>query len=108
MRPAIHLKIFDRILFTILTAQLADHGSENWSGHWCRSLTNYDQRRQELRRRFLPATRLIITLIAKNAGVNGSVVSEKVLATDDARFGYNAATDTFEDLMSAGIIYPTK
>ncbi|KAI7752439.1 hypothetical protein M8C21_025388, partial [Ambrosia artemisiifolia] len=49
-----------------------------------------------------------LKLIAKNAGVNGSVVSEKVLATDDARFGYNAATDTFEDLMSAGIIDPTK
>ncbi|KAD5960478.1 hypothetical protein R6Q59_013578 [Mikania micrantha] len=49
-----------------------------------------------------------LKLIAKNAGVNGSVVSEKVLATDNARFGYNAATDTYEDLMSAGIIDPTK
>ncbi|KAK9062467.1 hypothetical protein SSX86_019653 [Deinandra increscens subsp. villosa] len=49
-----------------------------------------------------------LKLIAKNAGVNGSVVSEKVLANDNARFGYNAATDTYEDLMSAGIIDPTK
>ncbi|KAJ0458144.1 putative chaperonin Cpn60/TCP-1 family, groEL-like apical domain superfamily [Helianthus annuus] len=49
-----------------------------------------------------------LKLIAQNAGVNGSVVSERVLATDDVRFGYNAATDTYEDLMSAGIIDPTK
>ncbi|KAI3794854.1 hypothetical protein L1987_37494 [Smallanthus sonchifolius] len=49
-----------------------------------------------------------LKLIAKNAGVNGSVVSEKVLANDNARFGYNAATDKYEDLMSAGIIDPTK
>ncbi|KAI7752237.1 hypothetical protein M8C21_023158 [Ambrosia artemisiifolia] len=49
-----------------------------------------------------------LKLIAKNAGVNGSVVSEKVLASDDPRFGYNAATDKYEDLMSAGIIDPTK
>ncbi|KAG9152612.1 hypothetical protein Leryth_026746 [Lithospermum erythrorhizon] len=47
-------------------------------------------------------------LIAKNAGVNGSVVIEKVLTNDDFRFGYNAATGKYEDLMSAGIIDPTK
>ncbi|GAA0145688.1 hypothetical protein Leryth_005151 [Lithospermum erythrorhizon] len=47
-------------------------------------------------------------LIAKNAGVNGHVVIEKVLVNDDFRFGYNAATGKFEDLMSAGIIDPTK
>ncbi|KAI7739950.1 hypothetical protein M8C21_029352 [Ambrosia artemisiifolia] len=47
-------------------------------------------------------------LIAKNAGVNGSVVIEKVLASDDFRFGYNAATGKYEDLMASGIIDPTK
>jgi hypothetical protein len=47
-------------------------------------------------------------LIAKNAGVNGSVVSEKVLANDNVKFGYNAATGKYEDLMAAGIIDPTK
>ncbi|KAH0891322.1 hypothetical protein HID58_053751 [Brassica napus] len=41
-----------------------------------------------------------LKLIAKNAGVNGSVVSEK--------FGYNAATGKYEDLTAAGIIDPTK
>ncbi|GAU19072.1 hypothetical protein TSUD_99340 [Trifolium subterraneum] len=49
-----------------------------------------------------------LKLIAKNAGVNGSVVSEKVLSNDDTRYGYNAATGKYEDLMSAGIIDPTK
>ncbi|KAH7284159.1 hypothetical protein KP509_34G041900 [Ceratopteris richardii] len=49
-----------------------------------------------------------LKLIAKNAGVNGSVVSEKVLSNDNVRYGYNAATGTYEDLMSAGIIDPTK
>ncbi|KAJ6944973.1 chaperonin 60 subunit beta 2 [Populus alba x Populus x berolinensis] len=49
-----------------------------------------------------------LKLIAKNAGVNGSVVSEKVLASDNPKFGYNAATGNYEDLMAAGIIDPTK
>ncbi|KAK3003776.1 hypothetical protein RJ639_019701 [Escallonia herrerae] len=49
-----------------------------------------------------------LKLIAKNAGVNGSVVSEKVLASDNPKYGYNAATGNYEDLMAAGIIDPTK
>ncbi|KAK2437948.1 TCP-1/cpn60 chaperonin family protein [Trifolium repens] len=49
-----------------------------------------------------------LKLIAKNAGVNGNVVSEKVLSNDDTRYGYNAAIGKYEDLMSAGIIDPTK
>ncbi|MBD4017440.1 hypothetical protein GUI04_00075, partial [Xanthomonas citri pv. citri] len=38
----------------------------------------------------------------------GSVVIEKVLASDNFKFGYNAATGKYEDLMAAGIIDPTK
>ncbi|KAL8138552.1 hypothetical protein V2J09_004553 [Rumex salicifolius] len=49
-----------------------------------------------------------LDLIAKNAGVNGAVVIEKVLASDDPKFGYNAATGKYEDLMAAGIIDPAK
>lgn len=49
-----------------------------------------------------------LDLIAKNAGVNGAVVIEKVLSNDDQNFGYNAATGKYEDLMAAGIIDPTK
>eukprot|EP00899_Mesostigma_viride_P000638 jgi/Mesvir1/10575/Mv21792-RA.1 len=49
-----------------------------------------------------------IKLIAQNAGTNGSVVVDKVLANPDVAFGYNAATGEFQDLMKAGIIDPTK
>ncbi|TYG86213.1 hypothetical protein ES288_A13G116600v1 [Gossypium darwinii] len=47
-------------------------------------------------------------LIAKNAGINGSVVVEKVLSNNDTRYGYNAARNSYEDLMKAGIMDPTK
>lgn len=49
-----------------------------------------------------------IRLIAKNAGVNGSVVTSKVLSNDDGRYGYNAARDCYEDLVTAGILDPSK
>jgi chaperonin GroEL len=45
--------------------------------------------------------------IVTNAGGEGSVVVNKVKEGEGA-FGYNARTDTFEDLMKAGIIDPTK
>ncbi|XP_008804418.1 ruBisCO large subunit-binding protein subunit beta, chloroplastic isoform X2 [Phoenix dactylifera] len=47
-------------------------------------------------------------LIAKNAGINGDVVVEKVLSSNDVRYGYNAAKNCYEDLMAAGILDPTK
>nr|XP_043613196.1 ruBisCO large subunit-binding protein subunit beta, chloroplastic-like [Erigeron canadensis] len=46
--------------------------------------------------------------IAKNAGINGSIVIEKVLCNNDMKYGYNAASNRYEDLMAAGIIDPTK
>eukprot|EP00271_Cylindrocystis_brebissonii_P009078 TRINITY_DN236_c0_g2_i1.p1 TRINITY_DN236_c0_g2~~TRINITY_DN236_c0_g2_i1.p1 ORF type:complete len:605 (+),score=163.84 TRINITY_DN236_c0_g2_i1:168-1982(+) len=49
-----------------------------------------------------------VKLIAKNAGVNGSVVVEKVKSNDNPNFGYNAGTGVYEDLMAAGIIDPAK
>jgi chaperonin GroEL len=45
--------------------------------------------------------------IANNAGMEGSVVIDKVKGGQGA-FGYNAETDTYEDLMKAGVIDPTK
>lgn len=45
--------------------------------------------------------------IASNAGAEPAVVIDRVLREKGA-FGYNAATDTYEDLMKAGIIDPTK
>jgi chaperonin GroEL len=45
--------------------------------------------------------------IANNAGLEGSVVIDKVKGSQGS-FGYNADTDTYEDLMKAGVIDPTK
>jgi chaperonin GroEL len=45
--------------------------------------------------------------IANNAGMEGSVVVEKLKEGKDA-FGLNADTGTYEDLVKAGIIDPTK
>ncbi len=45
--------------------------------------------------------------IARNAGADGSVVLEKV-RDGKAAFGFNAQTETYEDLLKAGIIDPTK
>ena len=45
--------------------------------------------------------------IAENGGLEGSVVVNKVKEGDGA-YGYNAATDTYEDLVAAGVIDPTK
>src|SRR5213593_2150002 len=45
--------------------------------------------------------------IARNAGADGSVVLERVKEGKGA-FGFNAQTETYEDLLKAGIIDPTK
>ena len=45
--------------------------------------------------------------IANNAGFEGSVVIDKV-KNEKGPFGYNAETDTYEDLIKAGVIDPTK
>ena len=49
-----------------------------------------------------------LRMIVHNAGGEGSIVLEKVRASKDDKFGYNALTDTYEDLMNAGVIDPTK
>ena len=48
-----------------------------------------------------------LRIIAENAGVEGSVIFQKVLASKGA-VGYNARTDVYEDLKKAGVIDPTK
>jgi len=49
-----------------------------------------------------------IRMIVYNAGGEGSIVVERVRASKDKNFGYNALTDTYEDLVVAGVIDPTK
>jgi chaperonin GroEL len=55
----------------------------------------------------LRACRAPITWIAENAGKDGSLICEKV-ADGKGNFGYNAATDKYEDLVESGVIDPTK
>jgi chaperonin GroEL len=45
--------------------------------------------------------------IANNAGVEGSVVVEKI-RNSKGNQGFNAETETYEDMVTAGIIDPTK
>jgi chaperonin GroEL len=49
-----------------------------------------------------------IRMIVQNAGGEGSIVVEKVRSAKDDAFGYNALTDTYENLVQAGVIDPTK
>jgi chaperonin GroEL len=49
-----------------------------------------------------------IRWIANNAGVEGSIVVQKVKESKEVGYGYNAATDVYEDLVKAGVIDPTK
>ncbi|NBX29843.1 chaperonin GroEL [bacterium] len=53
------------------------------------------------------ASRAPVTMISTNAGQDGSIVCEKVLS-GSGNFGYNAATNEYEDLVKAGVIDPTK
>ena len=49
-----------------------------------------------------------IRMIVQNAGGEGSIVVEKVRASKDDAYGYNALTDSYENLVQAGVIDPTK
>ncbi|HEX5483664.1 MAG TPA: chaperonin GroEL [Terriglobia bacterium] len=49
-----------------------------------------------------------LRMIAHNAGHEGAVVVEKVRSNSSANFGFNAQTETFADLVEAGVIDPTK
>ena len=49
-----------------------------------------------------------IRQIAENAGVDGSVVYEKIRNSKKIGYGYNAYTETFCDMIASGIVDPTK
>jgi chaperonin GroEL len=53
------------------------------------------------------ACRSPLSAIADNAGQDGGIVCERV-AEKSGNFGYNAATNEYEDLVKAGVIDPTK
>ena len=49
-----------------------------------------------------------IRQIAQNAGVDGSVVYEKIRSSEKIGYGYNAYTEEYVDMIAAGIVDPTK
>jgi chaperonin GroEL len=46
--------------------------------------------------------------IVANAGLNGAVVAEKVLAHKSAKYGFDAAAEEYGDMIKAGIVDPVK
>ena len=46
--------------------------------------------------------------IAENAGVDGSVVFEKIQSSGKVGYGYNAYSEEFVEMITAGIVDPTK
>jgi chaperonin GroEL len=49
-----------------------------------------------------------IKQIATNAGLDGSIVAQKVLESDEANFGYEAVGKKYGDMVKFGVIVPTK
>ena len=46
--------------------------------------------------------------IAANAGIDGSIVLEKIKNSKKAGYGFDAATETYTDMVKAGIVDPAK
>ena len=49
-----------------------------------------------------------IKQIATNAGLDGSIIAQKVIDSEDANFGYDALNKKFGDMIKFGVIVPTK
>ena len=49
-----------------------------------------------------------IKQISENAGVDGSIVAQKVLESKETNFGFNALTHEYGDMLKMGVIVPTK
>ncbi len=46
--------------------------------------------------------------IAANAGLEGSVIIDKIIRSKKVGYGFDAYTETYKDMISAGIVDPTK
>ena len=49
-----------------------------------------------------------IKQIAENAGLDGSIVAQKVMESKETNFGYNALSKEYGDMVKFGVIVPTK
>lgn len=47
-----------------------------------------------------------IKQLAENSGLSGEVIVDKVLSSDDIKYGFNAKNDTYGDLLDMGVIDP--
>ncbi len=56
----------------------------------------------------LDALQAPIRQIALNAGLEGSVIVEKILSSGKVNYGFNAYTEEYTDMLEAGIVDPTK
>jgi len=56
----------------------------------------------------LKAMQAPIRQIAQNAGIDGGVVVDKILSSEDVNYGYDALNDKYVDMIEKGIIDPTK
>ena len=70
-----------------------------------KSLTGDQKTGVEIVKRALVAP---IKQIAENGGLEGSIVVNKVKESKEQNYGFNAATNEYEDLVKAGVIDPTK
>ena len=49
-----------------------------------------------------------IKQIAVNAGLDGSIIAQKVMESDEVNFGYDAMAKKYGDMIEFGVIVPTK
>ncbi|MHC4496293.1 MAG: chaperonin GroEL [Planctomycetota bacterium] len=49
-----------------------------------------------------------IKQIAENAGLDGSIVAQKIIDSEEKNFGYDALRKQYGDMVKAGVIVPTK
>ncbi len=56
----------------------------------------------------LTALEAPVRQIAENAGFEGSVIVDKILRSKKIGYGFDAASEVYTDMMSAGIVDPTK
>ncbi|MEQ8770615.1 MAG: chaperonin GroEL [Phycisphaerales bacterium] len=97
---------------SFVRAQAAIEKTREWKAVFGKEMTSDDAGRVkydyaaglEVVRRALEVP---LRTIADNAGAKGTVVVAKV-ADGEGSFGYNALTDTYEDLLKAGVITPAK
>lgn len=54
------------------------------------------------------ALQIPLRCIVENGGLDGSVIANKILLSNDPNFGFDAQTETYTDMFEAGIIDPTK